>query len=748
MPTLKQALAQKITSFEQFESILLEVSIHNREFIPGEYSGRKTFPQFEYFYDATARPIWHCGSARFRSLDGSEGSLHKSRWWLAREWLRLASGVYEYTPALVTLGQHFPELAVHCATDADDPTLVAYTIDHSKGEGDIQTRISLGRLLRKLYPQLPDDIIASAEADHRAALSSELDLLPWGKEFLKAYKEANPACMSKSIESYSGGHHPTAAYDVPWLKLAVLRNGKGAYSARALTYINPDDANDKRYIRIYGDMMLQRRLEKNGYRCAGLEGVRLKKVAAKGYGSTAFVMPYLDAPGHNTAGEKCGQYLAHDGDYLMVISQALADKLYNITRLGRISATSTSGAVEVPERLALAALKTRCPISGVEFTPDSNSLMVHANGADCFVHPNYVDAVASWPRVYVYVNHDAVKRNVPPDSKLIDREGVKYLVSSDMLEYLGYGQLDPEFYGPDQYESAHAKVMRSKNGYMIKTEDAVDFVDANGGYSTLHKSEVDADSLIKIARVASARPMYADKNAPIVRTVSGKRVVVGVHPVSQAFDGSYDYNDRLKMYRWGGVTFRAPAGSTFDIIPADIVASQVVEALAGRVGIAVANAVDAETDDTSGLTALYLLRTYGRVCSWVPSISQDGHVSSEPIPSYSRLDDIATAKRLWATAMAIYDRLNSTDNPLTVSDGSAYSLKETARRCLVLKLIRDRALACIAEQGLRIDLSMEALAAPTPTDAAPAPRPSSTASTRDSAPPTTTISIASYVIAA
>lgn len=627
MSTFKELLAQKITSSEQFSELVITAHRDNREYMPGPFSGRSDFPSLEYLTQSDGRGIVNQIYPNFRSFNGMSCSITKSRWWLAREWLRIRYGAYEMTNPLVILSNQFPELAVHCARTGDDPTLVAYTPDHEKGERDTQVQISLGRLMRKLYPQLADDVIASVEADHRAALSDEIELIPWGKEFLKAYGEAQPACMSKTVGAYGGGYHPTEAYDVPWLKLAVIRNSKGAASARCLTYINPDNPDDKRWIRIYGDAMIQRRLEKHGYRCAGLDGVRLKKIHAKGGDADVFVVPYLDAPAHNPKGEMLGQFLVHDGEYLRVVNEAQAKTFVRVTGYSAPGGCTTSGVVRVPLDVNLEALWVTCHFSNVKFEPSTQlHAKVRIDGKDLWVCAAEMPRIQGWKQVYDLDKNEYLQRYLmPPETEVFGDFDDFYLETEKVRKYLGYHRMAPKHYGENVWVGTSSDIVQGSDGDYLKFADAVDFITPEAEVRLVHKNDVDLSTAVKVTRLHSARPTYVAKGVEVVKTVGGKRVVSGVHPVVKLFDGRVEYLSKATAIRVGSVTLYGLAGDTIDTLPMERVMEALLPPYLTRAKNTAIEHLPGDDDREPMQRFEYnLLRVFARFAIFRPAMANDG----------------------------------------------------------------------------------------------------------------------------
>ena len=580
MAKFKESLKEKITDEKVFNDILVEAAYDNKSYVPGEYSGRDYYYGIEYLHDGNAST--ETLMPAFRSIGVLTKHVDKRRWWLVREWLRLRYNVYELTDTLRRVNEQFPEIALHCANDGDDPAMVAYTPDHEKGIRDIQVRISLGRLLRKLYPQIPDEVVAATEADHRAAMSDEVEFLAWGDDFLKAYREACPACMSKSRSSYGSEHHPTEAYDVPWLRLATIRNGEGKFSARALTYVSPDNPEDKRYVRIYGDAMMERRLKKRGYRCAGLEGVRLKKIPV---GATTYVMPYIDNPAHNPNGELCAQYAVHDGDYLAMVSKRTAEAVSRASGYSASPCTSTTGAVNVPAQSTLDSAMVTCAFSGVRFVPHINTNAVVIRGALAWVHPNEKARVKDWAEVYGIISGKSEGKflKVDPETATFVVDGTTYLDNTFTRGALGYALLDPVLYeGAGWVKSGLAAV--TSDGNTIRAVDAVDLVVMRDGevrHNIAHASQVPEKS-VKVHRINSTRPTFVAPGVPTLKTIGGKTVVMAVHPVVELVDGRIEFVSKTVKHRVLGINLYTLEDQLLSSVPNDKFMERIEPTLVAR----------------------------------------------------------------------------------------------------------------------------------------------------------------------
>lgn len=212
---------------------------------------------------------------------------------------------------------------IHCSKD--EPLYIAYTPSEEYGKQDRRVKTTVGRYLKKHYPELTDlDIRALSDA-HRYYYGTD-DIL-WAAsaaDIERVYTTGPHSCMAyiwTDTSTRFGSHmHPSVVYaDLPWFRLAYLeRNGK--INARCLTYINPDDSCDKRWVRIYGDDLLRVKLENSGFVKSNLEGARIHKIPAiRTDGALlpdTYVCPYID----DQTGREM-QTLATDGSALFKIGR-------------------------------------------------------------------------------------------------------------------------------------------------------------------------------------------------------------------------------------------------------------------------------------------------------------------------------------------------------------------------------------------------------------------------------------------
>lgn len=227
-------------------------------------------------------------------------------WWTVREEWRFQRSLYASTLLTATinrLGLYF----AHISTE--DKTMVAYTPDAQSGEADRQVRLAPGRLLAKVAPFLAEEYRTWLVNQHIAEVSDEVHFLD-GEDIVKWYISTTASgdeqtssglasCMTGKTD-YKESEYPALVYNTPGVRLAVVKAGD-KISGRCLVYENPNDPEDKRYIRGYGAPFLVTRLKNRGYKAGGWVGVKFNTVkSSRGRSTdnyTTVVTPYLDANG-------------------------------------------------------------------------------------------------------------------------------------------------------------------------------------------------------------------------------------------------------------------------------------------------------------------------------------------------------------------------------------------------------------------------------------------------------------------
>lgn len=135
---LKVGLASKVDSFEKWKELAALAGFNPERPVISlpEYGYRMRFP--------ADRDYGELGNPNHLPV--------QSRWWMEREALRAAHGVYpEVTSVLENLVNSFGLQQHFIHISAEDPNMVAYTASVEDGQRDKQVRLSFGKLIRKLY---------------------------------------------------------------------------------------------------------------------------------------------------------------------------------------------------------------------------------------------------------------------------------------------------------------------------------------------------------------------------------------------------------------------------------------------------------------------------------------------------------------------------------------------------------------------------------------------------------------------
>jgi hypothetical protein len=456
--------------------------------------------------------------------------------------------------------------------------MVAYTPDPEAGEADKQVRTTMSKLLRKFFPSLSDSTIRDIDAAHRADLLGELELIS-GPDIAEAYQQKGPhSCMSYKRGNWNGigAFHPCDAYNAPGFSLAVMRNSKGEISARSLTWINPDDPGDKRYVRVYGDTALKRRLERNGYVAAGFAGARLKKIQMPSNtddpDTVLFVAPYLDGVHGSPGGKHDGRYVVPDGEWLRIVDTETAS---NINKVVSDSAqlTNANGYVRISRSAikALRELEKPCPITGLPISIlDRSCTPVWYGGEYTLVHRSAVPEGSpaflgySSPDYYMWL---PILQAEGHETKTFVHDARMLIDNKYTREAFGYVMLSPKYY-PDAgwvlKGEGGVSVHKTRDGEHILESDAVYLIymadNGDADYTVVHKTDPVLEKAKKIHRLSKKLPTYAMPDVKTVTTRSGFEVVPRLYNVAQLYDGSWVFRRLVVRKHFFGV----PVLTVFD----------------------------------------------------------------------------------------------------------------------------------------------------------------------------------------
>ena len=254
--------------------------------------------------------------------------------WMERERTRLEDGTYTPVPSWFELyckTEHFVHLA-QGSTLSDG--MLAFTENPTKGQLDLQLKLSVSKYLARYCDWMPGDKI-SAIAGKFAADIYTLTIEQTKEAFIFAYEgqevmsesSTYVSCMAKRADNYGTPVHPAAVYYTgsrsDSLSIAYIRDPHNPRRVLARALVWPDKET---FVRLYGTsetmrITLREKLEAAGFTCDDdFSGARLKRIEMDG--GSRFVMPYIDGD--------C-QCVDDHGDYFEIVGS------------GEYTATETRG---------------------------------------------------------------------------------------------------------------------------------------------------------------------------------------------------------------------------------------------------------------------------------------------------------------------------------------------------------------------------------------------------------------------
>jgi hypothetical protein len=483
------------------------------------------------------------------------------QWWMHREDARQHHRVYD-PPTSVLMELHncanFSQYFLHISTK--DPTQIAYTPSHADGCVDRQVHMALGRFLRKYSLTLSDNEVAALEARHRSELSPDVKLHSFIDEWdacLNVYKNVN-SCMAKDESVFRSDIHPVAMYKAPGYHLAVLYNDRGKAAARCVVYINPNDETDKRWVRVYGDVVLYTWLRKNNFQAKPLTGTYLythKLPDSGGDGvnyKARILMAYLDPGSERSASLHNGPVIWDGGNKLYVLPKA-----YDPTRYPKaFVAQSTGGYLDA----FMTPVEVTSLISGKSFNAmEQQYEHVWVGGKRGFALKS---EITGFFKARVTRADFAL---VPPDTPLFTYNATSWLDTADLRMELGFMKLSPRHY-PDAQEWISPEqanlVVRTPEGY-IRKEDVV-FLIIHKELRKIHQASVQ-EGCERVASIDEVKT-YAAPGEQVVRTTANRRVVPGVHQVVQLYNGEWMYERHTSAVEVFGTRVFVPKDAPADVL--------------------------------------------------------------------------------------------------------------------------------------------------------------------------------------
>ncbi len=555
-------LKDKITSHEQLLTVTAPVNTAHNNW--DSYTGR-----------------WVINTQAFPAVrDDRRAQNHvseyvpKEQWWLVREWLRSEHKVYPEPSEVLKLLRLNPLLSQYVPhVSTDDPLMIAFTASVADGQADKQTRTTLGKFLRKYAFMLTDAYIQQLDAEHRADMLAEIELLP-PSQFQWAYMNGPTSCMSHKPDYWHMPDHvhPLDAYDAPGFHLAIIRKSKAeeGISARCVVWINPDNPEDKRAIRVYGDAALKRRLLKNGYKFIPFTGAKIRTVPVKkgskpdAAGTIACAVPYLD--GVDGTGTDGYQLIRRADGYLHIISNVDAGMLTALAG-GHVLSGRVQGKIDMslyPED----KLAYRCGMTGEIrdslqdepakfYTPDPGVMQV----SSAWLHTQDQEAITNI-KVFEGGSFQScwVFSSVTP---MFKDHGVWFLDRTEERRQRNFYRLDAALY-PDRQDEWLALIdvvlgskideageVTSYHDVVLHRADMLRVATRERGVITIHKDTL-PKSAVRVADIDGDK-CYAAPGASYVVTDSGRKVLPGLHEVVRLHNGVWTYKRNALSYNLGNL---------------------------------------------------------------------------------------------------------------------------------------------------------------------------------------------------
>ena len=555
MPTrTEQAeiMAAKIDSWESYRLAALAASLSIRS--------SQIYPMARVFYSGIVAGVY---------LDESMVDVEKV-WPHHRELYRRKLGVYpQQTEVMAAIESTFALGGFHINVSREDPSMVAFSPSFEDLQRDRQVRTSFGKLLRKLVPTLVDSQIQQLEAQHRAELDPHFEVAHTADDIYWVYTNmpGDSGCMRhpKGYWSKLGdSQHPSTVYAAPGMGVAWLKDAEGKVRSRAVIWDNPADPEDKRFVRIYGDAVLSKKLVAAGYTMKWLVGAKLAAVNAKD--SSYYVLPYLDGPGGN---QNDMQYVAKfdDENYLTLLDRNGYNKL--VTAGGQAACAKTQdGCVAVPvTRRALVTTTDILTGQTIDLMDNPGNLewVYHQGviGQSCVIdrcsHPcALMDYTTGRTREVFMTKGDFDAKVATATIGSVTRTFIR---SAANYAHFGLCLLSERLgYAPGTYAhgSGLTNVGTGDDAEWSLSADVYKVFDAHSGVRWVYKSEVPA---LKKSGYVSAALLSGDKvlchsaNPKLVTLVNGKKAVAGQHEITELHDGRWDYTRNTVARAMFGVRY-------------------------------------------------------------------------------------------------------------------------------------------------------------------------------------------------
>lgn len=516
------------------------------------------------------------------NIGGLQGVPQEQRWWIAREVARKTLGVYLASTAVMEqveshyrLGFHFMHIS------KEDPTMVAYTPSIEDGLRDKQVRLGFGKMLRKLVLLATDTHIQRLEASHRSEMDPTFLVATTQEEIQRVYTTmaGDTGCMRYPPENWGmpKNLHPSAAYAYAGLGVAYTEVD-GRIVSRSVIYQNPDDPTDKRYIRIYGDGALKRKLELAGYKLKDMGGAKLKAIdlhaiKPREHKKGMYLVPYIDGPAGEQGHPVNHGYKIKGEDCIRVISNVQAERL---TQMGyKVGYLKRTEAKHVIDDIEIEQLQFDCEITGrkVNILEHEVSYIWHEGrvkrgsiqgleARDEYQYSAYhAPAGDEVKRVQVLMkSSDFLSSLTFEDNHHI---GGRWIATPENRKICGHVQLHEGTYGAGTW--VHKSEAVEFDGASYKIKDCVVLFDAVGEEMRVPQAKLDViraenpKDYVQVAPNGSVKAVSHVKNPRLVTTLGKRRCVADWHNVVQLADGTWDYSQNVRFIHLMGLEFAVSA---------------------------------------------------------------------------------------------------------------------------------------------------------------------------------------------
>jgi hypothetical protein len=516
--------------------------------------------------------VAHVAGQRYvGSPETSDSAEHT--WWMKREAYRQRLEVYpEMTEVLRTVVENF-HLGQYCIhVSKDDPTMLAYTPSAEDGARDKQVRVSFGKLMRKLLILATDKHIQAMEASHRSELDPTFQVARAPEEIIRVYTgmDGDTGCMRYEGSQWGlkEGYHPAMAYAYAGLGVAFTEFN-GIIKSRSVIYDNPDDPEDKRYVRIYGDPALKRKLERAGYRCDNLQGAKLRAVpmleargnpGEHGDQPSHYLLPYLDgAGGAQSERTGCYGYIVKGEDCIRLIDDKQASRIINALgqHVSRFKDTGARYHVPVldPEQISFECYLSKAKANLFE----DESVVVWLDGAERTVTTKAYKAAGYGPYSgqSVYTWKDGRQATI----RMLDADWNQRCFSDH--DYVGGWVLDT----PENRRQCGQVLLSTEHGYEANTWSPVGkalnvaaagepevwvrkvdthmVFEADGTERYVLAAELDklkaTKEYVATAPKGKEKGLSHKANPRLHVTVGGRKCIEDWHDICELADGRWDY---------------------------------------------------------------------------------------------------------------------------------------------------------------------------------------------------------------